>query len=97
MLKNYIVLILLFSIEPIKSQITLVKDIKPGTGGSFAYSISEVVNDKCYFVADDGKNGDELWITDGTSNGTRLVKNLYPGEESCDPRAFGHNSDKLFL
>lgn len=97
MLKNYIVLILLFSIEPIKSQITLVKDIKPGTGGSFAYSISEVVNDKCYFVADDGKNGDELWITDGTSNGTRLVKNLYPGEESCDPRAFGHNSDKLFF
>ena len=31
------------------------------------------------FVADDGVHGTELWITDGTQNGTMLLKDIDPG------------------
>jgi len=94
-IKNSIFLLFLFN--QLISQVTLVKDINPGSNSSFINSLSKVVNDKCYFVADDNKNGHEIWITDGTSSGTKLVKNIYPGSETCDPRAFGSNSNQLFF
>jgi ELWxxDGT repeat protein len=37
---------------------------------------------KTYFSADDGVNGTELWVTDGTTAGTTLVKDLTPGPAS---------------
>ena len=97
MLKFINSITLLFLFGQLMAQVTLIKDISPGSRGSFNYSLSKVVNDKCYFVANDNKNGDEIWITDGTSAGTKLVKNLYPGSETCDPKAFGTNSNKLFF
>src|SRR3954464_8826918 len=33
-------------------------------------------------------NGDELWISDGTTNGTHLLKNIFPGSGSSSPRNF---------
>src|SRR6185369_15126000 len=41
-----------------------------------------------YFVADDGVHGREVWRTDGTRQGTRLVIDLCPGSCSSDPRDF---------
>ncbi len=40
------------------------------------------------FVADDGVHGRELWITDGTGPGTRMVTDLWPGRDSGSPSAF---------
>lgn len=34
------------------------------------------VGDNVYFIADDGTHGRELWITDGSLSGTRMVKNI---------------------
>ncbi len=34
------------------------------------------------FYADDGKNGNELWCTNGTAAGTSMVKDIYPGTDS---------------
>jgi len=32
-----------------------------------------------YFTADDGTNGRELWVSDGTEAGTEMVKDIYSG------------------
>ncbi len=41
-----------------------------------------------FFSADDGVNGNELWVSDGTIAGTRLVKDIYPGALSSQPAMF---------
>ncbi|HEV7667195.1 MAG TPA: hypothetical protein VGS22_01645 [Thermoanaerobaculia bacterium] len=41
---------------------------------------------RVFFVADDGKTGRELWITNGTRRGTHRVKDLEPGPGSASPR-----------
>jgi ELWxxDGT repeat protein len=38
-----------------------------------------------YFRARDATNGTELWITDGTANGTTLVKDIYTGSDGSYP------------
>jgi ELWxxDGT repeat protein len=50
----------------------LVKDIQPGNVGSWPVWLTAVGN-TLFFVADDGLNGDQLWRSDGTASGTKLV------------------------
>lgn len=38
-----------------------------------------------FFSANDGVHGDELWATDGTSEGTRMVKDILPPENTPWP------------
>jgi len=50
-----------------------------------------VIGDHLVFAADDGVNGRELWTTDGTADGTRLVRDINPkrlptGFYPCDSR-----------
>ncbi|MCA9200234.1 MAG: hypothetical protein KDA87_21995, partial [Planctomycetales bacterium] len=42
--------------------------------------------DLVYFVAETADSGRELWRTDGTSNGTFLLKDIMPGSESSLPQ-----------
>jgi ELWxxDGT repeat protein len=62
----------------------LVKDIYPGPGHgapqAFAFAGSTL-----FFVAQDPEQGFELWKSDGTSEGTVLVKDVLPGAESSIP------------
>jgi ELWxxDGT repeat protein len=37
------------------------------------------------FSANDGTNGAELWISDGTEAGTTLIKDINAGSGSSDP------------
>ncbi|MDP6640153.1 MAG: hypothetical protein QF817_03685, partial [Candidatus Poseidoniaceae archaeon] len=48
-----------------------------GLWGGYAYLTA--VGSTLYFRANDGTNGYELWKSDGTSNGTMMVKDIYPG------------------
>ena len=70
----------------------LVKEINPGPGdlfpsldgnwGFFEWS------GRAYFTANDGVHGFELWVTDGTEGGTRLVKDISPGAASSYPMEY---------
>jgi ELWxxDGT repeat protein len=44
-----------------------------------------VAGDRMYFTANDPETGVELWITDGTAAGTRMVVDLVPGTAGADP------------
>ncbi|HVV37874.1 MAG TPA: ELWxxDGT repeat protein [Acidimicrobiales bacterium] len=66
---------------------SLVKDINPGSASS-VYAGGEwpvAFNGKLYFAADDGVHGRELWVSDGTSDGTTMVKDIDPGASSSGP------------
>ena len=55
------------------------------------------VGNRVFFVADDGNTGRELWSSDGTTAGTRLVRDLYPGSESSDPDDFLVKGNELYF
>ncbi len=44
------------------------------------------VGDLVFFVGRDEEHGEEIWRTDGTSEGTRLIKDVRPGSEWSPPR-----------
>ncbi len=59
--------------------------------GEDGYNYSHIqagvrVGEIWYFVADDPANGRELWRTDGTATGTRIVRDLRPGPNGSNPR-----------
>ena len=69
----------------------LVKDIRPGRSPSMTtngggdcgciYNGGDLtgVHGTLFFSANDGKHGFELWRSDGTARGTRMVKDINPG------------------
>ncbi|HWE97180.1 MAG TPA: ELWxxDGT repeat protein, partial [Tepidisphaeraceae bacterium] len=76
----------------------LVKDVNPvlsatgGDGGSSAPTLLTSVNGRLFFSANDGTHGAELWASDGTAAGTRMVADIDPGAAGssiASPMAFG--------
>lgn len=67
---------------------SLVADINPGNQDSNPSELTDV-NGVLFFAASDGNgatgHGTELWISDGTSGGTLLAKDINPGKNSSDP------------
>ena len=64
----------------------MVKDIFPGSSSYGAYGSAPReltdVNGTLFFSANDASNGGELWKSDGTSTGTVIVQDIFPGSGS---------------
>lgn len=56
---------------------SITKDEKP-------FVVAE--NNLMFFTATNTESGDELWVSDGTVSGTRMVKDIVPGSEGADPK-----------
>ncbi len=68
-----------------------VADICPGAcSGIFDLGLrpAAVAGGVAFFAADDGVHGTELWASDGTAHGTRLVRDIAPGRQTSRPTAF---------
>jgi ELWxxDGT repeat protein len=86
-----------------------LRDITPGPDSSYPWAqIGGVaLRDQLYFVARDPDHGNEVWATDGTTAGTRLVIDVYPGPTWTSYAAlrttdswlgiFGYTSGSLWL
>lgn len=55
-------------------------------GGDYEDTLIVVSGDHAYFTADDGIHGWELWASDGTAAGTRLVRDIAIGSSNSYPR-----------
>jgi ELWxxDGT repeat protein len=80
----------LFETAPGLSSTLLVRDINPlsdGGTGSLNSNPSDLTafGHQLLFDADDGTNGRELWISDGTFAGTHMVKDIDAGSGSGVP------------
>lgn len=50
-----------------------------------------------FFAAKDADHGEELWITDGTAAGTRMVKDICPGVETSNVQYLTRFNDKVLF
>ena len=74
----------LWETEPGTGETRIIVGFEGDDFGGGPYGLT-VLGDHALFVADGGQ-GLELWKTDGTTNGTHLVKDIVPGPESAAPR-----------
>ncbi len=50
---------------------------------------------KIFFTAKDAAHGEELWVSDGTASGTKMVKDIYPGATSSNVSYITRFNDKV--
>ncbi|MEM8532496.1 MAG: ELWxxDGT repeat protein [Chloroflexota bacterium] len=78
----------------------LLKDIDSGTSGAFYYLNPDFgeLNGTLFFAMSDNVDvGVELWQTDGTADGTNLLKDIHAGKEASYPAEFTPLNDTMFF
>ncbi len=82
------------------SEITIIMNdgaaFNPGTAWNYTASAA-TAQERAFFVAEDGIHGKELWVTDGTPSGTRLVKDINPGVAESHISAMFALGEKLIF
>lgn len=56
-----------------------------------------VLNDQFYFTAHDSAHGRELWVSDGTASGTRVLVDLLSGPDSSEISGPVVHNDRVFF
>lgn len=81
----------------------LVKDINPNNSDPIPSSRSSFpqgfvcLGDKVYFMANDSTHGYELWVSDGTNTGTKMVMDIDPGSGSSAPKHLTVVGNNIFF
>ncbi len=71
----------------------IVTDIHPTDSSKF-YGVKSILganDDKLFLVGHDGVSGYELWVSDGSANGTQIVKDMVPGGLGFFPSSSRHH------
>ncbi len=82
-------------VDPATNTLEQLKDIHPQASSNPTQMTPR--GDEVFFVAGNEMNGVELWITDGTIDGTTLVKDVYPGSWTSSLQLFGIVNDQLLF
>lgn len=78
----------LYSYDPAGAgAFSLVKEFAPGSSNG-QVSVVGALNNKLLLVANDGNTGSEVWISDGTTSGTVLLKDIAAGSNDAFPTNF---------
>ncbi|MBX3740625.1 MAG: cadherin-like domain-containing protein [Akkermansiaceae bacterium] len=78
----------------------MIKDVNPGPATStpeYTPQQFAVLGSLAYIIADDGVNGAELWQTDGTEAGTRMVHDITGDSGSSRPLDLTVIGQKLYF
>src|SRR5207302_1934197 len=75
----------------------LLKDIDPTPGEDSLIASPLVIGSTMYFRATDGTHGEELWKTDGTANGTQMVRDIVHGSGSSSPDQLTNVGGTLYI
>ncbi|MDE7442597.1 MAG: hypothetical protein K2M65_00365, partial [Muribaculaceae bacterium] len=54
-------------------------------------------NNLIYFTASTTTDGEEIWVSDGTPEGTHMIKDIVPGSEGSDPKWLTVVGDKVYF
>ncbi len=74
----------------------LARDANVTPLGSSPHDVVEFAG-AAYFAAQDDEHGTELWTSDGTVAGTRMIKDINPGIAGSAPQALSVIGGKLFF
>lgn len=70
----------LYQYDPALNTTTLLKEIEPISGLKSNPQSFTPTNDYLFFIAQTQAEGPELWLTDGSTAGTKMVKEIAPGQ-----------------
>jgi ELWxxDGT repeat protein len=106
-LSTYLILLSLLIWNARAQKIELLKEVVPGSGFSSIEEEPAFIGDSIMIFAmddgDDGIYGSELWRTNGTPDGTFMLKDIYPGmyDETTPfestPRSFYTFKDEVYF
>ena len=78
--------------------VRVVVDLVPGAGHDSSYPDDLTrLGDAIYFRAETAATGTELWMTDGTADGTHLVRDIAPGSDGSFPTRLTVAGSRLFF
>ncbi len=93
-MKNLLLALLLISSAAFAQKPELVKDINPN-GDSNPFFLAQI-GGLAFFSANNGTNGFELWVSNGTETGTYMVKDINPNGNSSIFEYIAHNGKLYF-
>ncbi len=82
---------------PGTGSIVPLADVNPGTSNGTIFPFAFAIGDTLLFTANDGVHGNELWITYGTPESTRLLADIFPGEASSNASNYYLAGNTLFF
>ena len=97
-LTAFFILLITLSISPVFAQTSLLfKGFNFNTSGDGNPSAFIQFGNKFIFANDDGINGKELWISDGTAAGSYMIKDINPGPPGSTPNNMVVMNGKVYF